>query len=113
MAAKKTAAKKTAAKKAAKKAANANKAVRKASGSQVSQSEIDRLFKNLDLRELNRQAAGPTVTKSGKSKGRNPHVGLNIPDLTTAERKRREAARKARKAKKARPGTVRSVNRRK
>jgi hypothetical protein len=62
---------------------------------------------NLDLREMNRRAAGATITKSGMPAGRNPHVGLHIPAPTAAERAARRRALRQRRG-----GTVRPANRR-
>jgi len=52
------------------------------------------------------EMAGPTITRSGMPEGRNPHVGLNIPETSDKERQaRRRAIRKPK------PGTVRAVDR--
>jgi hypothetical protein len=80
-------------------------------GAQMSTAELKRMMDgsvNLDLRELNRIAAGATITKSGKRKGRNPHVGIKIEETTNEER-----VRMRRKAREKKPGTVRAVHRRK
>jgi hypothetical protein len=86
-----------------------NRFAKKLAGAQVTTGEMKRIakeFKKLDARI--EAESGPAVTKSGKPKGRNPHVGLRVPKLTAKEK----AARKKARSKKGR-GRVRAVNRRK
>lgn len=117
-----------AAKKARKKSTESSrthKVAREVYGAQMSKKEVDQIRKTIDSSgpdgmEAAKRAArrfvkklgkvldnGPTVTKSGKPKGRNPHVGLKIPKTSDEELvARRRAARKKK------PGTVRAVNKR-